>query len=482
MSTQSYDLSQRLEFYGLSARHDAVLGRISRHVSRFAPGALGRFYERVARTPEARRFFSTPDQMQRARTKQLAHWQALFSNDLDDDYMARAQRIGAVHAQINLDTKLYFGAYAQILGELLAQSFTGSWLRWLPGVRRRTAMMSRLVKVSLLDMDVAVTAIFETKEQQQRDVIAQVGDALAQVAQGRLCTSISDLPEDYAQLAADFDNAMTSLREMIAAVACSFDAIRTGTAEISDASDNLARRTEQQAASLEETAEAIRRLTGVVHDTAAQASGARDAASTANGDAESGGQTVQGAIHAMSSIEKSSSEIEQIVDVIDGIAFQTNLLALNAGVEAARAGDAGQGFAVVANEVRALAQRSADAAKDIKALITQSTVQVRDGVQLVGQTGTTFEHIIDRVKHVAGQVVQIAAQSTDQAGSIEQVNVAILDMDRMTQQNAAMVEQTSAAARNLLQQAEILSEMVGKFDCGKTGGQAQAPAWRQAAA
>lgn len=467
MSAKSTGLAQRLEFYGLSRHRDPVFARILRHVKRHAPKALDDFYAKVAQTPGAARFFSSREHMLHARAKQLDHWQTLFSNDLDDLYVERVQRIGQIHARIGLDTQFYFGAYAQILDQLIAKSFAGSWLAFLPGVRSRTAMLSRLAKISLLDMDMAVTTIFETKEAQQKDVILQVGEALARVAQGKLCISIGSLPADYAQLQADFENAMTSLRDMIAAVASSSGSIRTGTAEISDASENLARRTEQQAASLEETAAAVRKLASAVEDTASQAGGARDAASGADADASSGSKTAQDAIAAMGTIEQSSTHIGQIVDVIDGIAFQTNLLALNAGVEAARAGDAGMGFAVVANEVRALALRSADAAKDIKALIVQSAAQVQSGVEMVGETGSAFDQILTRVKQVAEQVEHIAVQSTEQASSIKQVDVAVTDMDRMTQQNAAMVEQTTAAARNLLEQADALARMVAKFDYGE---------------
>lgn len=467
MSAKSTSLAQRLEFYGLSRHRDAVFARILRHVKRHAPKALDDFYDKVAKTPGAARFFSSREHMLHARAKQLDHWQTLFSNDLDDLYVERVQRIGQIHARIGLDTQFYFGAYAQILDQLIGKSFAGSWLARLPGVRSRTAMLSRLAKISLLDMDMAVTTIFETKEAQQKDVILQVGEALSRVAQGKLCISIGSLPADYAQLQADFENAMSSLRDMIAAVASSSGSIRTGTAEISDASENLARRTEQQAASLEETAAAVRKLATAVEDTASQAGGARNAASGADADASSGSKTAQDAIAAMGTIEQSSTHIGQIVDVIDGIAFQTNLLALNAGVEAARAGDAGMGFAVVANEVRALALRSAEAAKDIKTLIMQSAVQVQSGVEMVGETGSAFDQILVRVKQVAEQVEHIAVQSTAQASSIKQVDVAVSDMDRMTQQNAAMVEQTTAAARNLLEQADALARMVAKFDYGE---------------
>lgn len=213
----------------------------------------------------------------------------------------------------------------------------------------------------------------------------------------------------------------------------------------------------------------MRTLTATVQNTASNADHVCTDAIAANSEASEGGRIVQEAVAAMASIHSSSGKIEQIINVIDGIAFQTNLLALNAGVEAARAGDAGKGFAVVANEVRALAQRSADAAKEIKGLIDQSARQVDSGVDLVGRTGAALEQIVTRVEDVTGRVQQITAASQEQATSIQQVNAAVSEMDQMTQQNAAMVEETSAAARSLLGQAEQLSGLVGRFNVGRNG-------------
>ena len=267
---------------------------------------------------------------------------------------------------------------------------------------------------------------------------------------------------------------MAALREMMGGVDNILSTIRIGAQEISTASDDLARRTESQAASLEETAAAVQSLTLSVRDTAANAGHVCSAVVDANSEADSGGEIVQETVVAMASIDKSSGEIEQIINVIDGIAFQTNLLALNAGVEAARAGDAGKGFAVVANEVRALAQRSADAAKDIKNLIGQSAKQVESGVALVGKAGTALEHIVSRVRDVTERVQQITAVSQDQASSIEQVNTAVTEMDQMTQQNAAMVEESSAAARSLLTEANQLADLMSRFTI-KTGAAAAQP-------
>ncbi|KHK92259.1 globin-coupled sensor protein [Novosphingobium malaysiense] len=476
MSTVSASIADRLDFYGLESRNSGQNRLIGGLLKRHGKRSIDAFYDKVEQTPEAARFFTSRGMMDHAGEKQLAHWQAVFENPLDEQYVARAKRIGDVHARIGLDANLYFGAYAQILGDLAYMAITGSWIRWLPGVKHVARTVRRLIKVSVLDMDLAVTTIFATKEAEQQAVIKQVGDALQDVAQGNLCVELGDVPKDYRQLADDFTTAIAALREMISMVSETFDTIRTGAAEINTASADLATRTERQAASLEETAASVRELTDSVEQTAVSAGSVRDATVEANKDASEGGEIVLGAVEAMAGIDKSSGEIEQIINVIDAIAFQTNLLALNAGVEAARAGDAGKGFAVVANEVRGLAQRAADAASDIKSLIGKSSEQVQAGVDLVGRTGTAFEHIVDRVRIVAEQVDQIAEKAQYQASSIEQVNVAVSGMDRMTQQNAAMVEQTSAAARSLLDQTDRLSVMVGRFN---TGNRVEEPAVQQ---
>jgi methyl-accepting chemotaxis protein len=243
-------------------------------------------------------------------------------------------------------------------------------------------------------------------------------------------------------------------------------AIRSGTKEISTAADDLSRRTEQQAASLEETAAALGEITNTVRKTAAGATHARQAVSTAKSDAEKGGEVVRQAVNAMSGIEKSSQQIGQIIGVIDEIAFQTNLLALNAGVEAARAGDAGRGFAVVASEVRALAQRSADAAKEIKSLISTSTAQVEDGVELVGETGKALERIFSQIAEIDTIVSEIATSAQDQATGLQEVNTAVTQMDQVTQQNAAMVEESTAASHTLSQETEELTRLIGRFQIG----------------
>ena len=310
-------------------------------------------------------------------------------------------------------------------------------------------------------------------EVKQLAVVTKLTGALDELAEGNLAHRIATpLAPEYETLRESFNQSIGRLAELMRKVSASAMSVSTGAAEIRAASDDLAQRNEQQAASLEETAAAMSQVTSIVKETASGASDVQRTIAEAHREASDGGAVVHRAIAAMAAIEQSAQEITQIINVIDSISFQTNLLALNAGVEAARAGDAGKGFAVVANEVRALAQRSADAAKDIKVLITNSTEQVSGGVSLVGETGKLLETIVTRVGDINERIGEIATSTESQAINLQQVNVSVGDMDRMTQQNAAMVEQSTAAARSLADEANELSGMVGQF---RTGGEGSAP-------
>ncbi len=312
------------------------------------------------------------------------------------------------------------------------------------------------------------TAIAQREaEVKQQAVVSTLTDALDELAEGNLAHRIATpLAPEYETLRESFNQSVDRLAELMRKVSASAMSVSTGAAEIRAASDDLAQRNEQQAASLEETAAAMNQVTSIVKETATGAADVQRTIADAHQEASDGGAVVHRAIEAMAAIEQSAQEISQIISVIDSISFQTNLLALNAGVEAARAGDAGKGFAVVANEVRALAQRSADAAKDIKALISNSTEQVSGGVALVGETGTLLETIVTRVGEINERIAEIARSTENQAVNLQQVNSAVGDMDRMTQQNAAMVEQSTAASRSLADEAGELSGLVGQFRTG----------------
>ena len=277
--------------------------------------------------------------------------------------------------------------------------------------------------------------------------LTEIGSGLERLANRNFKQKIEKtFAPTFEKLRVDFNSAHENLRSTLTRVADSSGLIQSGINKISTASDHLSQRTEQQAASLEETAAALDEITATVRKTADGAKHALKVVSSAKLNAERSGIVVRQAVDAMGEIEKSSRQITQIIGVIDEIAFQTNLLALNAGVEAARAGDAGRGFAVVASEVRALAQRSAEAAKEIKALISKSSAQVEQGVSLVGQTGEALSLIVVEVEEVNGIVAEISSSAGEQATALNEVNTAVNQMDQVTQQNAAMVEESTAAS------------------------------------
>jgi methyl-accepting chemotaxis protein len=295
----------------------------------------------------------------------------------------------------------------------------------------------------------------------------QVGEGLAKLAAQELSFRLGDdIDPSFHQLRDDFNAALATLEGTLAAVRQSASHVQGASSEIAHASEDLGRRTEQQAASLEQTAAALDQITATVQRTASGASEASRTATEARTQAEKSGKIMRDAVSAMAEIEASSGQIGEIIGVIDEIAFQTNLLALNAGVEAARAGEAGRGFAVVASEVRALAQRSAEAAKEIKTLITNSGDQVKRGSRLVSETGAALGAIVSAIAHIDTLVGEIAASTREQAGGMAEVNAAVNQMDEVTQQNAAMVEQASAAAENLRAEAANLSELIARFRLG----------------
>jgi methyl-accepting chemotaxis protein len=302
---------------------------------------------------------------------------------------------------------------------------------------------------------------------EQTFVVEAVAVAMEKLASGDLTYRLdANFSEEYRRLKENFNVAVDQMRAAIASIATNSDGIRSGAGEISQATRDLSGRTEQQAATLEQTAAALEQITTTVRKTAAGAERANGQVQAATTDAEKSGHVVRQAIDAMSGIEQSAQQISQIIGVIDEIAFQTNLLALNAGVEAARAGEAGRGFAVVAQEVRALAQRSAEAAKEIKTLILTSSDQVESGVALVGQTGEALERIVVEVAEISALVSEITASAQEESRALAEVSTAINQMDQTTQQNAAMVQQTSGASQSLAHDSEELSRLVARFQIG----------------
>jgi methyl-accepting chemotaxis protein len=323
----------------------------------------------------------------------------------------------------------------------------------------------------------------EAAAREQAFVMENIATGLNRLAEGDLTYRVDqEFPEAYKRLQNDFNGAITQMEEAMRTIVTAASSIGAGSDEIASAADDLSRRSEQQAASLEETAAALDEITATVKRSSAGAVEASRVVGSTRSDAERSSVVVRGAVDAMNQIEKSSQSISQIIGVIDEIAFQTNLLALNAGVEAARAGEAGRGFAVVAQEVRALAQRSADAAKEIKTLISTSTQQVGQGVSMVGQTGDALQAIVAKVSEIDALVSEIAAGGAEQATGLNQVNAAVNQMDQTVQQNAAMVEQSTAASHSLKGEAGNLMQMISRFQVSGGSSSARAPAARRPSA
>ena len=309
-------------------------------------------------------------------------------------------------------------------------------------------------------------------DQELVDAVDRIGDGLGRLAAADLTVSLNGLPSRYGKIEADFNKAASSLRSALEAVDQSSKAIMAQSGEISSASDDLARRTEQQAASLSQATGAMRDVTTIVEQTADGADHVHKVVAEARTEADQSGEIVVRAEAAMGDIQQASTEIAEIINVIDGIAFQTNLLALNAGVEAARAGESGKGFAVVAAEVRALAQRTAEAASDVKTRITASGIHVTSGVELVSQTGAALGRIAGRITEISELVDTIASSARNQAISLGQINSTVSQMNTMTQQNAAMAEETTAAARSLANETNELDSLVHRFALSNSGSSA----------
>lgn len=459
-------MQSRLDFLGLGADEQHRLQRQARAVDAAIGKALDPLYAKLRAVPELSRMFGSDHAMNSARKRQHDHWRRILKATFDQDYCQSVLRIGEVHATIGLEPSWYIGAYGIVLDAVLQQLIENrsTWTKHSRAELGRD--ISVVMRAALLDIDVSTTAYLnrlaeeraKIEQQQQRD-FAMIASALDKLAKGDLSVRLDPKLNEQTR----FNQTIEQLEQIISGVRRATQMIDGGSSEIAAAADDLARRTEQQAASLEQTSASLDQLTSTVRESANRAKEAEAMASHARDVAERSSGIADETRTAMAQVSESAQEMGQIIGVINEIAFQTNLLALNAGVEAARAGESGRGFAVVAAEVRALAQRSSEAVSTIQQLIDRSAQQTQRGADLVGSTHEVLTEVVDLFRTISGLMIEMATTARHQAGSISEINQAVRQLDLMTQQNAAMVEETNATTSTLKGEANTLSQLVNKF-------------------
>lgn len=464
-------IASRLEFMEFDADQRAALQDTQPAIRATIGKALDRFYARAQRTGETANFFSNAAHMAKAKAAQEKHWGHLATAQFDSSYYESIRRIGATHARIGLEPRWYVGSYALVIEDLIAGvARRAPWWRRLLAVWRPAAAQAAtkaLVKAALLDMELSLSVYFEEAQSSREMAVAQLEEALAVLAAGDLTRQLRGMPQSFAALETSYNDALGKIREMIVAVTDGAGRIDAGVHEIAQASEDLARRTEGNAASLEQTSAAMTQMDDRLKHGAQASRATVERADQAIATVSSGRSIADDAMQAMTRVAHSAKGIDSVIEGLDKIAFQTRVLAMNAAVEAGRAGEAGRGFAVVADLVSALAMRAEEEAGRARDQLTSTQGDIGAAVEMVQRVDGALANISEDVGQVHVLLAAIASDNNAQAVAIGEISAAVGTMDRSTQQNAAMVEQTSAAARNLSQEVGQLSELARAF---RTGG------------
>ncbi|OWK29816.1 globin-coupled sensor protein [Sphingomonas mucosissima] len=477
----SDSLVSRLEFMEFDAAQRAALRGTQPVIRATISKALDRFYSRAQRTPDTANFFSSSAHMAKAKAAQEKHWTHLAAAQFDNDYFQSTRRIGASHARIGLEPRWYVGSYALVIEELVAGVARRTpWWRRLISVWRPAATYAAtnaLVKAALLDMELSLSVYFEEAQSSREAAVAQLDTALAALAAGDLTRQLHGMPSSFTTLEDSYNDALGKIRQMIVAVTDGAGRIDAGVHEIAQASEDLARRTEGNAASLEQTSAAMMQMDDRLKNGSQASRATVVRADKAIATVSSGRSIADDAMQAMTRVAHSAKGIDSVIEGLDKIAFQTRVLAMNAAVEAGRAGEAGRGFAVVADLVSALAMRAEEEAGRARDQLTSTQTDIGAAVEMVQRVDGALANISEDVSEVHVLLGAMNSDNTAQSAAIGEISAAVGTMDRSTQQNAAMVEETSAAARNLAQEVVQLSDLARAFrtEAGGTGGQKAAP-------
>ena len=494
MTDYSHDgLQSRLDFIGLDEMARSRLAGAQATISKHLEPALDRFYDKIGTVPAVKSFFDGRPQMDRAKSRQMDHWTAIASGQLDENYFQASTRVGLRHAQIGLEPRWHIGGYGVIMETLVLgvvhdlmsealtparKGFGRQAIDHQAALEKADAMAGALVAVFksiLLDIDIGVSAYFDKLSADARaaddaararieKAVSAAGAVLKEMAQGDLTGRVTEtLDAEFESIKTDTNGVAEKMAGIVGQLKGTARTLRTATGEILSGANDLSERTTRQAATIEETAASIEQLSVAVVENAKRAANASGRAQSLARNATDGGAAIKEANGAMGAIEASSAKISNIIGLIDDIAFQTNLLALNASVEAARAGEAGNGFAVVAVEVRRLAQSAANASSEVKALIEASAGEVRTGSQLVARAAEMLLDILAGAEESAQLIDRIAQENQSQSAALEEVSVAVRQMDEMTQHNAALVEEINASIEQTEAQAVALDSIVDVF-------------------
>ncbi len=460
-------IDERLTFMMFSDAERAALRSLQPDMDVMMEEGLGRFYSHVRKFPETSAHFTGESQMNRAKGAQARHWKRIATGDFDTAYYDAARKIGRIHATMGLDMRWYAGSYALLLETMFArvQRRCSPWRRLLSGftLPRPEVAASAIVKAALLDMELCMGVYFEVAEQDRQDTMAALGTTLASLAEGHLDSKLAGLPASFKRLEHFYNDAVQKIAVTITAVNSSVSTIRSNSSEIATATQDLARRTESNAASVEQTNAALASMGERVKATVLAADATVVQANDALSSVRNGSATTEQARTAMDLVAKSAKGIDSVIEGLDKIAFQTRVLAMNAAVEAGRAGDAGRGFAVVADLVSALAMRAEEEAHRAREQLTVTQQQIFTALEAVHQVETAFKSIEVNVDAVNEQIGGLVDDNRAQSQAIAEIGSAMNMMDRSTQQNAAMVEETSAATQGLVGAVEELAEQAATF-------------------